>query len=139
MVLCQNITEKLHMDNPEYDAIIRRYVAAYNAFDIEAMLACLHEDVRFENIAGGVSNALTNGKPALAQLAHHSAGLFQTRSQTVRSLRFEGEKAIADIAFEAVLAQDIPDGPKAGATITVQGKTTFTFRDGLIASILDES
>lgn len=127
------------MSNTEYSAIIRRYIAAYNAFDIEAMLACLHDDVRFENIAGGVSNALTNGKPELARLARQSAGLFRTRCQTVRSLRFDGEKSIADIAFEAVLAQDIPDGPKAGETIAVRGTSTFTFRDGLIASILDES
>lgn len=34
-------------------ALVERYIAAYNSFDIEGMLAQLADDVRFENHAGG--------------------------------------------------------------------------------------
>ena len=34
-------------------ALIERYVTAYNAFDVPGMLAVLHADVTFENVAAG--------------------------------------------------------------------------------------
>jgi hypothetical protein len=45
----------------------------------------------------------------------------------------------AQISYEAVLAQDIPDGPRAGDTLPLQGRTVFGFRDGAISTIEDYS
>ena len=52
----------------EYDgqALVERYVAAYNAFDIDGMLALLARAVRFENHAGGqltVAGIAYRGRP----------------------------------------------------------------------------
>jgi len=45
-------------------ALIERYVAAYNAFDVEGMLATLAADVRFENWSGGQLTAASDGRDA---------------------------------------------------------------------------
>jgi ketosteroid isomerase-like protein len=41
------------MDEAEQRDLIARYVAAYNRFDVDGMLALLTDDVRFENVSGG--------------------------------------------------------------------------------------
>jgi hypothetical protein len=40
---------------------IARYVAAYNRFDVDGMLALLTDDVRFENVSGGQVTASASG------------------------------------------------------------------------------
>ncbi len=37
------------MDNSYKKDLIDRYISAYNAFDVEGMLALLSPDIRFEN------------------------------------------------------------------------------------------
>ena len=130
---------ELGMGRSRQEETIRRYIRAYNAFDIDAMLAVLHDDVRFRNISGGRVNAEVTGKQDLERLARQSEGLFRTRSQAIRSIRMHGRKAVLEIDFNAVLAKDLPNGLKAGDSITLKGRTDFIFRDGLIVSIMDES
>jgi ketosteroid isomerase-like protein len=49
-------------------ALIERYIAAYNAFDVPGMLVLLHPDVTFENVVGG----------------EVTATLFRSRCQTIQ-------------------------------------------------------
>ncbi len=121
------------------ERIVRKYIDAYNRFDIDAMLALMSEDVRFANIAGGEANVRTAGKRELERLARQSAEFFRTRTQSLKSIEAAGEKVIAEIDFTAVLAKDMPDGLKAGDTISMPGKSEFVLKDGLIVSIVDES
>ena len=44
-------------------------MAAYNAFDVEGMLATLAADVRFENWSGGRLTAASDGRDAFRVLA----------------------------------------------------------------------
>jgi hypothetical protein len=120
------------------EEIIGKYIDAYNSFDIDSMLALLHTDVSFRNIANGEETEQINGKSEIEMLARQSAELFKTRSQVVRSLQIKDEKATMAIDFEAVLAQDLPNGLKAGETISFEGKSEILFKDGLIVSITDE-
>lgn len=57
------------MTESEQRALIDAYLAAYNRFDIDGMLATLTEDVRFENWSGGVLTASSDGAAAFRALA----------------------------------------------------------------------
>jgi ketosteroid isomerase-like protein len=62
-------------EDPQH-ALIARYLAAYNAFDVPGMLALLHPDVTFENIASGQVTAAARGRDEFRALAEHAATLF---------------------------------------------------------------
>jgi hypothetical protein len=119
--------------------LIDRYLAAYNAFDIEAMLAQLDPAVRFENYAGGQLSAETTGIDAFRQLAEQSKGMFSEREQRVTGLALDGETVVADIAWRGRLAADVPDGPPAGTLLEMTGRSEFSFGAGGITKIVDRS
>jgi len=127
------------MDNASRKAVIERYLAAYNAFDIDGMLAVLAPGVRFENLAGETVNAEASGIDAFRSLAEQGSQLFSAREQRLVSLAFEGDTAYADIDWRGTFAVDVPDGPRAGSTVALQGRTEFTFDGARIAKLVDRS
>lgn len=127
------------MTAKDIQALIERYIAAYNAFDVEGMLALMHPDVLFRNVAGGTVTAEADGIGALRVLAVQSKGLFASRRQKIANLSIEGDRASASIDFMGVLAADVPGGPKAGETLSLSGRSEFEFRDGLFYRITDIS
>ena len=120
-------------------ALIERYIAAYNAFDVPGMLALLHQDVTFENIAGGQVTAAAHGREEFGALAEHAATLFTSRRQTIRQYVGTTHGAQVEIDYEGVLATDLGPGLNAGATLRLVGRSTFEIRDGYIARLVDES
>jgi predicted ester cyclase len=127
------------MTAPDRQHLIERYIAAYNAFDIDGMAAVLSPDIRFDNFAQDVKSHETVGIDAFRTLAQTSASMFSRRAQTILSLEFDPAQVIAAIAFSGTLGVDIPDGPVAGTEVNMQGTSTFTFADGKIATIVDRS
>lgn len=119
--------------------LIEIYLAAYNHFDIAAMLAALTDDVRFEHHQGGELSVATDGKADLEKLARVGAQLFAAREQTIVSLEERGDDVIATIDFHGEIAEDIPDGPGAGTIIEMQGTTEFSFANGKINKIIDRA
>ena len=67
-------------------ALIERYVAAYNAFDVDGMLDTLAPDVRFENWSGGQLTAASDGRDAFRVLAERAKTMFAEREQRVTAL-----------------------------------------------------
>jgi hypothetical protein len=126
------------MDASKKD-LIDRYLAAYNAFDIEAMLAQLDPAIRFENYSGGQLSAETTGIDAFRQLAEQSKTLFSEREQRVTALTQDGDMLVAEIAWRGRLAADVPDGPPAGTLIEMTGRSEFAFGPGGIVRIVDRS
>ncbi|MEO1102928.1 MAG: nuclear transport factor 2 family protein [Pseudomonadota bacterium] len=118
---------------------IERYIAAYNAFDIEEMVSVLHDRVSFQNIAGGTITTQTVGIDAFRSTARESAKLFKTRTQTMTSMEPSDHGVLAKIEFVAVLATDLPNGMKAGDRLELSGETDFSFMDGKITGIVDRS
>jgi len=51
----------------------------------------------------------------------------------------EGDSALVEIEFEGVLAQDLPNGLKAGETLVLKGASEFVFTNGFMSSIVDKS
>jgi len=127
------------MKQEEIKQAIDLYIDAYNNFDIDAMIRVLALDIRFENVSGSEVNAKASGKAEFEALARQSAQLFASRKQTVKTIKIEGDSAIVEIEFEGVLAHDLPNGLKAGQTLTLKGTTEFMFTNGFISSIVDKS
>jgi ketosteroid isomerase-like protein len=127
------------MQQQEMKNIIEEYIEAYNTFDIDGMLSVMHQDIEFQNISGGKINMSTKGLPELRQAAGQGKDLFESRCQKIISYRFKDNVCYAEIEYEGVLAADMPNGPKAGETLRLKGKSTFKFKDGLIISLVDKS
>ena len=65
------------MKQQEMKDIIDKYLKAYNLFDIDGMLACMHDDVEFKNISGGNINLTTNGIKELRSAAEQAKSIFE--------------------------------------------------------------
>lgn len=122
-----------------HSQLIERYIEAYNTFDIETMLSTLHPDITFQNISNGEVNAETHGIEAFRTLAEQSKGLFTSRKQTINHIETNESQTRIDVAFEAILAIDLPNGLKAGELLQLQGSSEFIFRDGKIVNIVDRA
>lgn len=123
--------------------IVDRYVAAYNAFDIEGMLRELHEAVVFNNQSGGVTTHQTTGIAAFRAQAEAALTMFSERRQQILGYREPadggGAEISIEIAYTATLANDLPNGMKAGEVLRLRGWSDFRFQDGKIIAITDRS
>ncbi len=127
------------MKQQEMKDIIDKYIQAYNSFDIDGMLALMHDDVEFKNISGGNINLTTNGIKELRSAAEQAKSIFESRYQKINKYNFENDTASIEIDYEGVLSKDIPNGLKSGERLKVNGKSVFKFKDGKIVSLLDYS
>ena len=127
------------MDDAAKKEIIGSYIAAYNSFDVDSMLALLSPSICFENIDDDQVTASTSGADEFRRLAEQSKALFSEREQRILSLRLDSDPAVAMIAFSGRLAKDIPGGPSAGTILSVQGQSEFSFEAGRICRIVDRS
>ncbi len=127
------------MTSREKRELVSQYVSAYNAFDVDGMMATLHPDIVFENVSEGAVNASARGADAFRRLAEQSAALFASRRQTVTHFEDTADGVRIEVDYHAVLAADLPNGLKAGETIQLEGQSAFAFADGLIARLTDYS
>jgi ketosteroid isomerase-like protein len=127
------------MTNADRQQLIERFIAAYNGFDIDGMVALVHPEIVFKNVSGGVATAEAGGIEAFRDMAMQSKAAFTSRKQTPTDIRFDAETAVVDITYEGVLAVDFPNGMKAGDVLRLNGRSEYTFRDGRIYQIIDFS
>ena len=127
------------MNSAEIRSLIDHYIDAYNRMDVDAMLVVVHPHVEFKNISAGVVNASTSGLAELRALAQQSLSLFSERSQVIESFDVQGSRAVASIAFRAVVARDLPNGLKEGQVLNLSGRSEFELQGGAIIKITDIS
>ncbi len=97
------------MTEQEKKDLINNYIAAYNRFDVDGMLAFLHSDVAFLNISkGGAVTVESDGIDQFRELALQSASLFSKRQQSVTSFKEAADQAEIEVNFTCVLAMDLP-------------------------------
>jgi len=120
-------------------AIIEKYLAGYNCFDIDQMLSDCHEEVVFENISGNEVNMSISGLPALRSQAEQAKNYFSTRNQKATSYKHEADRTEVQIDYYAVAAMDFPNGLRKGDELRLQGKSIFRFAEGKIVRITDLS
>ena len=121
------------------EAIIEQYLSSYNARDIEGMLACVTDDVIFENISNTGQSMRLEGKAAMGQVAELSCNAFSYRRQRLISLVHAAGRAAAEVEFEGKAAVDLPNGVRAGETMKLRGASFFEMRGNLLSRIADYS
>lgn len=127
------------MTNTDLPELIVRYLAAYNRFDVNGMLALLTTDIVFENFSRDQLTESTQGADQFRDLAQRSTTMFSEREQRVTGFTIQPTSTVVDIAYRGRLAVDVPDGPAAGTVLELQGQSEFWFRDGLVSKIVDRS
>lgn len=120
-------------------ACVAAYLEAYNANDIEGMLAELDDEVLFKSYSGGEVSASTHSKAAFSSQAHTSVQAFSKRKQSVVSAFTMGDTVIVTIRFEATVASDMPNGWKAGQELDIRGASEFRLAGDKIISITDQA
>ncbi|QNL49222.1 nuclear transport factor 2 family protein [Olivibacter sp. SDN3] len=121
------------------ETMIREYIDAYNKFDIEKMLENLDENLRFENIANGVSNMILKNKKEFKAQAELVVSFFLERRQVISSISHRDNTYEVILDYYAKLAKDLPNGLKKNETINLQGKSIFKVSGNKIAAITDIS
>ena len=124
---------------PPMEEIIQAYFTAYNAKDVPAMLALLDEGVFFENVSNASGITTTQSKSEFETLALQSLNFFSERRQSVRFQVLSNTAAAVEIDYQATLAQDLPNGLKAGETLRLRGVSIFEVSQGKITRISDYS
>ena len=119
--------------------LIRRYMEAYNAFDVDGMVKLLHDGIEFRNYANGSVTTETRGIESFRRLAEQSKALFGERRQTITYAAENGGRIEVGIDYEGTLAADLPNGMKAGERIRLQGKSVFVVKEGKLTVIEDYS
>jgi ketosteroid isomerase-like protein len=127
------------MQNDEQTQIIHKYIAAYNAFDVDGMLKLLAPEVRFENWSAFRLTTKTSGIDEFRQLAEQAKTLFSEREQRITAIKRDAESVTVSIAYRGKLAVDVPDGPRAGTVLKLNGESEFAFEGSFISRIVDRS
>lgn len=127
------------MPNTNISDLIQNYISAYNQFDVEGMLECFSNDCVFISISAGNKTVSCQNKNELQQLAEQSASYFTERTQTIKNLILNDDKAAVEIDYAAILKKDLPNGLKAGQKLNLFGVSFFTFRNGKILTLTDYS
>ena len=122
-----------------HDEVIARYIASYNARDIDGMLDCVTDDVVFENISNSGQSMRLDGKDMMRQVADLSGNAFSYRRQRLVNVVTGAGKAAAEIEFEGKAAVDLPNGVRAGETVKIRGASFFEFHGNLLCRIADYS
>jgi len=119
-------------------AIIQSYLDAYNRKDIAALVACVAEDVVFENVSNSGQSMKIEGRTAFAKLAEQSATMFTTRHQAISNAVVDDSRVALEVDWTGTPAIDL--GPmKAGEQVAMRGASFMTIADGKLTRIVDLS
>ena len=127
------------MESAAFKEAVTAYIEAYNRFDVDGMLAPLHDEVVFRNIANGEVNLTTTGKQGFRRQAEQATQYFSEREQHVANWQVVANRVEVVIDYRAAAAIELPNGLKPGDLLRLQGKSVFRFADGKIISIEDIS
>ena len=119
--------------------IVARYIDAYNRMNVQAMLDCLSDDVRFINRSNGETTNETHGIEAFRALAEQGVQLFAEREQTFLDCIAIDDRAAVRIGYRAKVKTDLPNGWKAGQEIKMTGTSFFMISEGKISEVIDAS
>jgi len=120
-------------------ALIERYIQAYNQFDVAGMAEKLHPSILFENISGDKVTLSLRGLQAFREQAETASSLFSSRQQEITNWHFNGHEVIINIAYQAIMAIDFPNGLKTGESLALNGQSVFHFENDKIIKIIDKS
>ncbi len=113
-------------DERAQTATVRQFVAAFNAKDIEAMLALSHADIEWLSISGSAISTETQGREALrASMQSYFKSCPSCRSQ-LKQLR----STSARVSALEIASWDGKDGRRSQSSLSV-----YEFEQGLIRRV----
>ena len=117
----------------ETEALLRRYYDAFNAGDVDGMLACLSEDVRHDVNEG----AARVGKAAFSAFCAHMARCYQEQLEDMRIFASEdGGRGAAEFTVQGKYVGTDDGLPEAtGQRYNLPAGAFFTVEGGLIARV----
>jgi steroid delta-isomerase-like uncharacterized protein len=119
-------------------SIIQSYLDAYNRKDVAALVACVADDVVFENVSNFGQSMKIEGRTAFTELAEQTATMFTTRHQEISNAVVDGSRVAFEVDWTGTPAIDL--GPmKAGEQVAMRGASFMTIADGKLTRIVDLS
>lgn len=119
-------------------AIIQSYIDAYNRKDVAALVACVADDVVFENISNSGRSMKIEGRTAFAELAEQAAAMFTTRHQAVSNAVVDGSRVALEVDWTGTPATDLGLW-RAGEPVAMRGASFITITGGKLTRIADLS
>ena len=121
------------MSQQDAVTLVSRYYQAFNAADVETMLACLSDDVRHDVNEG----AARHGKARFAEFCAHMSRCYKERlTDMVIMASPDGRRAAAEFAVHGeYLATDKGLPPAHGQTYVLPAGAFFTLEGGLISRV----
>lgn len=117
--------------------VVRKYISAYNDFDIDTMMECFSDECKFTSMVSGHHTITAEGKPQLRELAAQSAAYFLERTQNVTNWIFSDNQAAIEVEYKSMLKRDLPNGLKAGEELNIRGVSIFRFENDKIIELTD--
>ncbi|MEM6741291.1 MAG: nuclear transport factor 2 family protein [Pseudomonadota bacterium] len=111
-----------------------QYVDAYTAGDVHGVEEC----IALADVRCGKTDVMANTKAEFRQLAEAALPHFASRNHEITSHITVAHPTIVEIAYEALLAADLPHGLKVGQTLRLTGRPLFEVEAGQIARPIDE-
>ncbi len=131
------LSQEKEFAHADYKKIVQNYIAAYNNFDIEGMVSNLHRDVTFKNISEGKITLQLVGKKAFLIQATEAKKLFKQREMKILKELYNDNVVEVEIEFTGTFHPHFFDDSKN--SISIKGRSIFSFKDGKIISIEDIS
>jgi ketosteroid isomerase-like protein len=126
------------MSPSEIKSVVQAYVDAFNRKDVSGMLQCVHRDITFSSDISGARMCEIHGIDDFADVVQLTTEMFEDRHEQCLSFDVEGDTAHASMLLIGVLAEDLPNGLRAGQRVSCSGRTEFDFLDGTIVGIKEE-
>ena len=80
-----------------------------------------------------------SGIAEFRRLAEQAKTIFSEREQRITAFKQGADYVTVGIAYRGQLAVDIPDGPRVGTVLELNGESEFAFDGHLISRIVDRS
>jgi len=125
------------MTGEEKRAMLEGYVHAFNAFDLEGMIAFLHPDAQVITIVDGDVASSADGMDDVRLHERIENARCSSRKKTVMECYERGDQVVVELSYSCVLAADQADGLKAGDTVTLEGIAEVAFIDDKISKVAE--
>jgi steroid delta-isomerase-like uncharacterized protein len=121
------------MNKAETVALVQRYLDAFNARDVQGMLACLHEDVAHDINQGGREVGRENFRWFMAARNRHYR---EELSDIVVMANEAGNRAAAELTVRGTYLETVEGAPTAsGQHYSLAAGIFFEIDDGLISRV----
>ncbi len=121
------------MSRDETEALVERYLKAFNASDVDGMLACLHEDVAHDINQGGREIGREKFRWFMAMMNRHYS---EELSDIVVMANKAGNRAAAEFTVRGKYLETAEGLPKAsGQSYSLPAGIFFEIDDGLISRV----